>query len=133
MEKIEKIDRVAFERRFKLLHTKYKQQHILEIAILKHVGLKNGRNLDIIDVPLGDKEGNYIHTLACGSANNPPLLLIHGYAGFAIMFYLCLKELSKHFRVYAIDFIGNGSSKRCTFKETQTKESIDFIVKIIDL
>ena len=42
-----------------------------------------------------DKEENYIHTISCGDPKDPPLLLIHGYAGSAVFFYLCLKEFSK--------------------------------------
>jgi pimeloyl-ACP methyl ester carboxylesterase len=101
--------------------------------MLKHGGLVLGENLSIMDVPLYDKEENYIHTIACGDPRNPPLLLIHGYANSAIFFYLCLKEFAKQFRVYAIDFIGNGSSKRCKFFIYDAKESIDFLVEKIDL
>ena len=101
--------------------------------MLKHVGLINGKNVSIMDVPLNDEEENYIHTISCGNQNNPPLLLVHGYANSAIFFYLCLQEFAKDFKVYAIDFIGNGSSKRCKFYIHDAKESIDFIVEKIDL
>ena len=49
------------------------------------------------------------------------------------MFFMCLKVLSKHFKVYVIDFIGFGSSSRCKFDIKDAKPTIDFIVNKIDL
>ena len=117
------MQRALFEKKHLGLYQKFKALHKAEIGILKHSGLKIGKELHIMDVDLGDDEDNYIHTVTCGDPKNPPLLLVHGYAGAAIFFYMCLKELSKHFKVYAIDFIGNGSSKRCKFETKDPHET----------
>jgi len=44
-----------------------------------------------------------------------------------------LKDLSKHYKVYVIDFLGFGSSSRCKFDIKDAKTTIDFIVQKIDL
>lgn len=48
-----------------------------------------------------------VHVIACGSETSPPLLLLHasGVAGWSWKFNA--GELSKHFRIYAIDTIGD--------------------------
>ena len=65
-----------------------------------------------MDVPLNDKNNTTLHTISCGSDDNPALVLIHGYGGGAVLFYKVFKELSKHFKVYAFDLPGMGSSTR---------------------
>jgi len=44
-----------------------------------------------------------------------------------------LNKLSKHYKVYAIDFIGTGSSSHCKYDIKNTEESIDFCVEKLDL
>ena len=60
-----------------------------------------------------------MYTIACGDYKNPPLLMLHGFTGHASYYYLCFKELSKKFRCYAIDFIGQGSSNRSPVPKTK--------------
>ncbi|MDO6564033.1 alpha/beta hydrolase [Amphritea sp. 1_MG-2023] len=46
------------------------------------------------------------HVLACGDATLPPLLLMHGAMSNATAWLHNIEEWSKHFRLYAIDMIG---------------------------
>ena len=71
-----------------------------------------GKNVFQADIPLDDKDKSYMHTIICGSDDKPALVLVPGYGSAAIMFYKILDDLSKHFRVYAFDVLGFGSSKR---------------------
>ncbi|RTE65948.1 alpha/beta hydrolase [Amphritea opalescens] len=46
------------------------------------------------------------HVLACGDETLPPLLLIHGAMSNVSAWFLNIAEWSQHFRIYAIDMIG---------------------------
>lgn len=46
------------------------------------------------------------HLLTCGDKALPPLLLIHGAMANATAWFLDVEEWSKHFRIYAVDIIG---------------------------
>lgn len=46
------------------------------------------------------------HLLTCGDKALPPLLLIHGAMANATAWFLDIEAWSKHFRIYAVDIIG---------------------------
>jgi pimeloyl-ACP methyl ester carboxylesterase len=46
------------------------------------------------------------HVVACGPLNAPPLVLLHGYGGALTMWWPNVAELSRDYRVYAVDVIG---------------------------
>ncbi|MBN0989796.1 alpha/beta fold hydrolase [Amphritea pacifica] len=46
------------------------------------------------------------HLLTCGDKALPPLLLMHGAMANATAWFFDVEEWSKHFRIYAIDMIG---------------------------
>lgn len=46
------------------------------------------------------------NVLVCGKKNAKSLILLHGAGGNASIWVLMIKQLSKHFRIYAIDIIG---------------------------
>lgn len=46
------------------------------------------------------------HILCCGNEDLPPLLLLHGSMANASAWYFDVEALSEHFRVYAVDMIG---------------------------
>lgn len=46
------------------------------------------------------------HLLTCGDKALPPLLLIHGAMANATAWFLDVEAWSKHFRIYAVDIIG---------------------------
>ena len=35
----------------------------------------------------------YIHTVICGSKNNPTLVLVHGYGGSGALFFKIIKQM----------------------------------------
>ena len=54
-----------------------------------------------------------LHTLIVGQG--PPLVLLHGHGGGVGVWHRNLSELARHFRVYAIDWLGWGRSDRPPF------------------
>ncbi len=86
-----------------------------------------------IDVPLNDGDDNTIHAIVSGHRDNPPLLLLHGYGGGGIFFYRIFKELSKEFKVYAIDMLGFGSSTRSDLpSDINLEDSLNFFMEMIN-
>lgn len=58
------------------------------------------------------------HVLACGPSNAPPIVLLHAMGVTATMWKPNIEELSKDYRVYAIDTIGDiGKSQLASIKE----------------
>ena len=53
----------------------------------------------------------------------PVLILIHGYAGSAALFYKVMKALADHFYVIMFDIIGMGSSSRPEFTAQNAVDS----------
>jgi pimeloyl-ACP methyl ester carboxylesterase len=48
----------------------------------------------------------HTHVIACGPVDAPALVLLPSFAGTASMWRLNVGDLSRHFRIYAIDVIG---------------------------
>jgi pimeloyl-ACP methyl ester carboxylesterase len=49
------------------------------------------------------------HVIVSGPKDAPPLVLLHGYAATATMWSPYVVEFTKHFRVYAVDIMGQPS------------------------
>lgn len=47
------------------------------------------------------------HIVICGSENNPPLIMLHAMGVTSMMWRDNIEELSKYYRVYAIDELGD--------------------------
>jgi pimeloyl-ACP methyl ester carboxylesterase len=47
------------------------------------------------------------YVLTCGKQDAPPLILLHSMSSSSIQWYVNVSELSKHYRVYTIDRIGD--------------------------
>lgn len=71
-----------------------------------------------------DQEGNHITTLLIGDSSLPKLVIVHGYGGSGVLMYRLFKDLSRVFRVIAIDILGMGSSSRPPFT-CETGEEAD--------
>lgn len=67
--------------------------------------------VESFDVPT--RFGN-THVNACGPEGAPPLLLLHGLAISSTMWYPNVRDLSRSFRVYALDTIGDKGMSVCT-------------------
>ena len=103
-----------------------------EELIFGFSGLKVYDEIQIFDVPIKYGGNQHIHTVRCGSSNNPSLVIIHGYGGSSITFYKLLKDLSQKFQVFCIDLLGMGLSSRPKFELHTTKECIEFFVESIE-
>jgi len=104
----------------------------LEEKCFQMVGFQPGKDLFIYDVPIVYDGRNYIHTVECGRKNKETLILLHGYSGSLILFYNLLKDLSRRFHVFCIDFLGMGLSSRPEFKCTTPEETIQYFVESCD-
>jgi len=101
----------------------------LEEKVLIMSGLHPGKDVFIYDVPINYGGQNYIHTVECGRKNKDILILLHGYSGSLILFCPLLKDLSRRFRIFCIDFLGMGLSSRPDFKCTNPERTIQYFVE----
>ena len=104
-----------------------------ERQILSFSGLKLGEELHIYDVPIefnGQQE--YIHTARCGDHNKEVLVLFHGYGGSLVLYYKMLKELSKRFQVYCIDFLGLSLSSKPKIMFKDENDTLQFFLGSIE-
>jgi pimeloyl-ACP methyl ester carboxylesterase len=92
----------------------------------------------ISNVPI-DEAGNYVRTFEIPALNltgekPPTLVLIHGYGGFAAIFYKIIKDIvGSGIHLIMIDIIGMGTSSRPEFNREQTSEEADaYFVEFIE-
>ena len=78
-------------------------------------------------------KGLHLYCLKCGSPENPPLLLLHGYGGCGLIFYKIIKELSRKYYLLIVDHLGMGRSSRPEFTPTNTNDTENFFVEAIEL
>ncbi|WP_037180994.1 alpha/beta fold hydrolase [Rhodococcoides fascians] len=70
----------------------------------------------------------YLHS---GTADKPPLLLLHGVTGHAEAYVRNLQSHGQHFDVYAIDFIGHGYSSKPDHP-LEIKHYIEQVLEVMD-
>ena len=92
----------------------------------------------ISNVPI-DEAGNYVRTFEIPALNltgekPPTLVLIHGYGGFAAIFYKIIKDIvGSGIHLIMIDIIGMGTSSRPEFNREQSSEEADaYFVEFIE-
>lgn len=79
------------------------------------------------------KTREFIMTYEFGDKNKlPTIVMIHGYAGSALMYYPLFKYLHGKFHVIAIDLIGMGCSSRPEFLANSTREAGLFFIESIE-
>jgi pimeloyl-ACP methyl ester carboxylesterase len=76
-----------------------------------------------------------VHVLACGSVQNPPLVMVHAASMGAHSWAENLEPLLDHFRIYSVDNIGEGN--RSQLKDAlkypgNQKEVADHFAQILD-
>ncbi|GAV80138.1 Abhydrolase_6 domain-containing protein [Cephalotus follicularis] len=64
----------------------------------------------------------YYEKAGCQNANSPPVLFLPGFGVGSFHYEKQLKDLGRDFRVYAIDFLGQGLSLSIENPTTQSKE-----------
>jgi pimeloyl-ACP methyl ester carboxylesterase len=84
---------------------------------------------EALDVPTSFGQ---THIIASGSPTSPPLILLHGAGGNAMMWIFNIEELSKHFRVYAIDVIGEANKSAATRPAYNSNQYADWLREIAD-
>ena len=65
------------------------------------------------------------HVVVCGPKDAPPLVLLHGYMGTAIMWAPNIIDFSKDHRVYAIDVMGQPSK---SIPDEPIRNAADYII-----
>jgi len=87
------------------------------------------QTLSLIDIPLEevDVQTNYgiAHVIVSGPKSGEPVILFHGMDASSTMWFPNIKELSRQYRVYAIDFpLEAGKSVACGNKLTNKQIAI---------
>lgn len=103
---------------------------LTEKEILAHHGMKEGENLILKDVFIGEDE--FIHTAIIGDLRKPPLLFVHGFLGTLVYYSNLYMGLSQHFCVYSIDCPGAGLSSRVHFSPKTNEEAVAYFVDRIE-
>ncbi len=82
-----------------------------------------------------DTDFGKVHVLACGSEENPPLVMVHAASMGAHSWAENLAPLSDHFRIYSVDNIGEGNKSQLAnaldYPETQ-QQIADHFAQIMD-
>jgi len=95
--------------------TRYSREHLIncEQEILSFSGMPK-EAFTMSDVIVGEDKygGATIRTCTIGDPSLPKLVLVHGYGGSLVLWFSCVKELSKKFSLYLIDIPGMGASSR---------------------
>lgn len=73
------------------------------------------------------------HIIACGHRTAPPLFLIHCYFGTAAVWLSNVGCLAQHFRVYAVDVIGEPNKSRPVRPITSRAELAQWFVDLLDM
>ncbi|HTI41579.1 MAG TPA: alpha/beta fold hydrolase [Vicinamibacterales bacterium] len=76
---------------------------------------------DEVDIP--SRFGS-THVIACGPKDAPPLVLLHGYMATSVMWAPNVADFSRHFRVYAIDVVGQPGK---TIPRDPIRSAIDYV------
>jgi pimeloyl-ACP methyl ester carboxylesterase len=72
------------------------------------------------------------HINACGPEDAPPLILLHGAAISSTMWYPNVAALSRSYRVYAPDIIGEMGKSISTLPVTKPADFIDWLKEVLD-
>lgn len=65
------------------------------------------------DTVIGPGKQEYMHGIAGGAADAPPLVCLPGYGAGAAFFFRNFSSLFQYFRTYAVDPLGTGMSGQC--------------------
>lgn len=72
------------------------------------------------------------HILATGSIDNPAIILFHGMTFSATMWYPNIESLSRYFRVYAVDTIGDVGKGSVTSILKTREEAVLWVLDVLD-
>jgi pimeloyl-ACP methyl ester carboxylesterase len=72
------------------------------------------------------------HIIASGPPNAPALILLPSFAGSATVWRLNVAELSRHYRTYAIDVIGQPGKSSATHRIKSRRQYARWLVDLLD-
>jgi pimeloyl-ACP methyl ester carboxylesterase len=72
------------------------------------------------------------HVIASGSADAPPLVLLHAAMATAAVWRPNVEALSEHFRVYAVDIVGQGGRTVASRKIESRRDYADWLNEVFD-
>lgn len=72
------------------------------------------------------------HVITCGPENAPPIVLLHAFYASATAWFRVAEGLTKHFRVYAVDMIGEPNRSRSTRAIKNMDEMIQWFAETLD-
>jgi pimeloyl-ACP methyl ester carboxylesterase len=72
------------------------------------------------------------HVIASGAADAPPLVLLHAAMATATVWRPNVEALSEHFRVYAVDVIGQGGRTVASRKIESRRDYADWLNDLLD-
>jgi pimeloyl-ACP methyl ester carboxylesterase len=72
------------------------------------------------------------HVVASGAPDAPPLLLLPSFAGTAVVWRLNAEGLSRHFRIYAIDVIGQPGKSEAIRPLRSRRDYASWLVDLLD-
>ncbi|MEO6920365.1 MAG: alpha/beta hydrolase [Collimonas sp.] len=72
------------------------------------------------------------YVVASGPADAPPLVLLPSFAGSATVWRLNVAELSLHYRIYAVDVIGQPGKSIASQRLRNRHEYADWLVDLLD-
>jgi pimeloyl-ACP methyl ester carboxylesterase len=72
------------------------------------------------------------HVIASGPADAPPLVLLPSFAGTAAVWRLNAEGLSRHFRVYALDVIGQPGKSEASGPLRNRRQYADWLLDVMD-
>jgi pimeloyl-ACP methyl ester carboxylesterase len=72
------------------------------------------------------------HVIASGPADAPPLILLHSFAGSATVWRANVAGLSRHFRTYAVDIVGQPGKSVASRKLRRRQDYADWLADLLD-
>src|SRR5580704_10608399 len=72
------------------------------------------------------------HVIASGASDAPPLLLLPSFAGAAVVWRLNAEGLSRHFRIYAVDVIGQPGKSQAIRRMRNRRDYANWLVDLLD-
>lgn len=93
--------------------------------------LLSGCDVPYEDLFLETRQG-LTHVIDTGQKDKPPLMLVHAFYASAASWYRNIKCLSREYRVYAVDIIGDPNKSRPVKALRQASEYIDWFTQVLD-
>ncbi|MHB1133859.1 MAG: alpha/beta fold hydrolase [Chloroflexota bacterium] len=72
------------------------------------------------------------HVIASGPEAAPPIVFLHAYAATATVWYPNAGPLSRHYRTFAVDVIGEANKSRPTRPTAKLEDYLQWFVELLD-